>query len=42
MTVLWGAVMVGMGFVKVWSVLILTRILLGAFEAGFLPGCVLR
>ncbi|KAI6361176.1 hypothetical protein MCOR25_006547 [Pyricularia grisea] len=34
-----GAVMLGMGFVKSWGVLALCRFLLGTFEAGFMPGC---
>ncbi|KAH9878283.1 hypothetical protein J1614_003500 [Plenodomus biglobosus] len=36
----WGAVMVGQGFVESWITLGICRILLGAFEAGFFPGCV--
>ncbi|KAF2685980.1 MFS general substrate transporter [Lentithecium fluviatile CBS 122367] len=36
----WGAVMIGQGFVKSWETLAVCRILLGAFEAGFFPGCV--
>ncbi|OAL45688.1 phthalate transporter-like protein [Pyrenochaeta sp. DS3sAY3a] len=36
----WGAVMIGQGFVKSWISLAICRILLGAFEAGFFPGCV--
>ncbi|KAH7346080.1 major facilitator superfamily domain-containing protein [Pyrenochaeta sp. MPI-SDFR-AT-0127] len=36
----WGAVMIGQGFVKSWISLAVCRVLLGAFEAGFFPGCV--
>lgn len=36
----WGAVQLGMGFVKSWGTLLLCRMLLGALEAGFLPGIV--
>ncbi|TEB20276.1 MFS general substrate transporter [Coprinellus micaceus] len=33
----WGAAQTGMAFVPTWGVLCLTRVLLGAFEAGFFP-----
>ncbi|KAF9012523.1 major facilitator superfamily domain-containing protein [Cyathus striatus] len=33
----WGAVQLGMGFVKAWGYLTLCRILLGIFEAAFFP-----
>ncbi|KAF2846543.1 phthalate transporter-like protein [Plenodomus tracheiphilus IPT5] len=36
----WGAVMIGQGFVESWISLAICRVLLGAFEAGFFPGCV--
>ncbi|KAF1948631.1 phthalate transporter-like protein [Byssothecium circinans] len=36
----WGVVMIGQGFVKSWVSLAVCRVLLGAFEAGFFPGCV--
>ncbi|KAF3032856.1 hypothetical protein E8E12_002344 [Didymella heteroderae] len=36
--VIWGAVMIGFGFVKEWHTLIPLRLLLGIFEAGFFPG----
>lgn len=36
----WGAVMIGQGFVESWITLGICRVLLGAFEAGFFPGCV--
>ncbi|EPE02359.1 general substrate transporter [Ophiostoma piceae UAMH 11346] len=39
-TLLWGAVMIGMGFVKSWQVLAVTRVILGILEAGFFPSCV--
>jgi MFS family permease len=38
--VLWGAVMVGMGFVKDWNQLAALRVILGILEAGFFPSCV--
>lgn len=37
--ILWGATMIGFGFVKKWSDLIPLRLILGIFEAGFFPGC---
>ncbi|CAM1503342.1 Fc.00g081180.m01.CDS01 [Cosmosporella sp. VM-42] len=39
-TVLWGAVMIGMGFVDNFSQLAGLRAVLGLLEAGFFPGCV--
>lgn len=39
-TLLWGAVMVGMGFVKSWKVMAGLRVVLGVLEAGFFPSCV--
>ncbi|GAM86247.1 hypothetical protein ANO11243_042590 [Dothideomycetidae sp. 11243] len=38
-TLCWGIVMIGMGFVKTWTVMIPLRMVLGIFEAGFFPGC---
>lgn len=37
---LWGAVMIGMGFVKNWQSLAALRVVLGILEAGFFPSCV--
>jgi MFS family permease len=37
--VLFGAVMIGQGFVKNYGGLVATRFLLGLFEAGMFPGC---
>ncbi|KAF9486023.1 MFS general substrate transporter [Pholiota conissans] len=37
----WGAVLIGMGFIHSWGYLILCRVLLGAFEASFFPSLVL-
>jgi MFS family permease len=37
---LWGAVMIGMGFVKDWESLAALRVVLGILEAGFFPSCV--
>ncbi|KAF2100330.1 MFS general substrate transporter [Rhizodiscina lignyota] len=39
-TVLWGAVMIGMGFAPNFKVMSGLRVILGALEAGFFPGCV--
>ncbi|PVG02494.1 MFS general substrate transporter [Serendipita vermifera] len=36
---LWGSVMLGMGFVKHWWQLAICRALLGLLEAGFFPAC---
>ncbi|KAJ7114562.1 major facilitator superfamily transporter [Mycena crocata] len=38
--ILWGAVMLGMGFLKTWEQLAVCRVLLGLLESGFFPGCV--
>ena len=38
-TVLWGATMICMGFLKTWTQMIPMRLVLGIFEAGFFPGC---
>ncbi|KAL4866305.1 hypothetical protein BDV12DRAFT_187488 [Aspergillus spectabilis] len=34
-----GAILIGMGFTHHWGTMAVCRILLGVFEAGFLPGC---
>jgi len=39
-TLLWGSVMIGMGFVRNWRTLAGLRVILGIFEAGFFPGSV--
>ncbi|KAL1581892.1 hypothetical protein WHR41_09336 [Cladosporium halotolerans] len=39
-TLLWGLIMLGMGFVEHWATLIGLRLVLGIFEAGFFPGVV--
>jgi MFS family permease len=39
-TLLWGALMIGMGFVKNFDQLAALRVVLGILEAGFFPGCV--
>lgn len=39
-TVLWGAVMIGMGFVVNWEQMAGMRLLLGVLEAGFFPSAV--
>lgn len=36
----WGIVTIGMGCVKTYGGLIACRMLIGALEAGFFPGCV--
>lgn len=39
-TLAWGVVMIGIGFVKTWQTLAGLRVLVGVFEAGFFPGAV--
>ena len=39
-TLLWGAVTIGMGFVKSWDQMAALRVILGILEAGFFPSCV--
>lgn len=39
-TLLWGAVMIGMGFVRSFQQLAALRTVLGVLEAGFFPSCV--
>ena len=34
LVVLWGAVMIGMGFINDWRVLVVCRTIMGFFEAG--------
>lgn len=41
-TILWGITMICFGFVKQWYELVPLRIILGIFEAGFFPVCLLR
>ncbi|KAH7345872.1 phthalate transporter-like protein [Pyrenochaeta sp. MPI-SDFR-AT-0127] len=36
----WGIIMIGQAFAKNWWTLAICRVLLGAMEAGFFPGCV--
>ena len=36
----WGCVMLGMGFVNDWRAIVVCRLLIGIFEAGFLPCCL--
>lgn len=36
----WGAVIIGFGFSQTWPTLIPLRLLLGALEAGYFPGCL--
>ena len=38
--VLWGAVMIGMGFSDSYGTLAALRVVLGVLEAGFFPSCV--
>ncbi|KAL7276758.1 hypothetical protein RUND412_000256 [Rhizina undulata] len=38
--IFWGAVMIGMGFVRDWRWLVVCRTLMGFCESGFFPGCV--
>jgi MFS family permease len=37
----WGAIMLGMGWANDWKVIVVCRALIGVFEAGFLPSCML-
>lgn len=39
-TVAWGAVSIGQGFVQSWVLLAVCRLLLGLFEGGLVPGCM--
>lgn len=39
-TVAWGIVMLGMGFVHHWGELVALRAVVGLFEAGLLPGAL--
>ncbi|KKA29413.1 hypothetical protein TD95_004605, partial [Thielaviopsis punctulata] len=39
-TLFWGGVLIGMGFVDNFSQLAACRVVIGALEAGFFPGCV--
>ena len=38
--VLWGSVMIGMGFSNTYGTLAALRVVLGILEAGFFPSCV--
>ena len=38
-TLFWGAVMIGFGFVHDWTAMMGLRVILGVLEAGFFPGC---
>lgn len=38
--IVWGACVLGMGFVKSWVPLAVLRALLGVFEAGLFPGAI--
>ena len=40
LAVSWGAVMLGMGFVNDWRYIVVCRMLIGVFEAGYLPCCM--
>lgn len=40
LAVSWGAVMVGMGFINDWRYIVVCRMLIGVFEAGYLPCCM--
>ncbi|CAH0025579.1 unnamed protein product [Clonostachys rhizophaga] len=39
-TMLWGTVMIGMGFTQKWDQLAALRVILGLLEAGFFPSCI--
>jgi MFS family permease len=36
----WGVVILGGAFAKQWWVVVIVRVLIGVFEAGFFPGCL--
>lgn len=36
----WGICVLGGAFAKHWGVIVVVRALIGAFEAGFFPGCM--
>ncbi|KAL6155002.1 hypothetical protein ACJQWK_01321 [Exserohilum turcicum] len=40
LAVSWGVVMLGMGFISDWRLIVVCRMLIGVFEAGFLPCCM--
>ena len=40
LAVSWGVVMLGMGWANDWRVIVVCRMLIGIFEAGFLPCCM--
>jgi len=39
-TLFWGSVMIGMGFIKQWPIMAGMRVLLGVFEAAYFPAAV--
>jgi MFS family permease len=39
-TTAWGALMLGMGFVKTYGQITALRVIIGLFEAGFFPSAV--
>lgn len=39
-TFAWGVVSIGIGFLHSWVVLAVLRVVLGALEGGFFPGCI--
>lgn len=38
--ILWGCIIIGFGFARNWPTLIPLRLLLGALESGYFPGCL--
>lgn len=40
LAVCWGTVMLGMGFINDWRYIVVCRMLIGVFEAGYLPCCM--
>jgi sugar phosphate permease len=40
LAVCWGSVMLGMGFINDWRYIVVCRMLIGVFEAGYLPCCM--
>ncbi|PWI64390.1 hypothetical protein PCL_10503 [Purpureocillium lilacinum] len=39
-TFAWGAIIIGFGFVRDWKIMVVLRLFLGLFEAGFFPGAI--
>ncbi|KAK5063037.1 hypothetical protein LTR84_005113 [Exophiala bonariae] len=40
LTIAWGAIVIGMGYVPTWKAFAMLRVMLGILEAGLYPGCI--